>query len=87
MANPNLRVVLFQLLNLLGSDGAVLTNRLLAGPRTAAPAPAVVVGPRRRALEAGRNMAKDKEGNKGRGRGRERERERERDGWERMGWD
>lgn len=85
MANPNLRVVLFQLLDLLGSDGAVLTNRLLAGPRTATPAPAVVVGPRRRALEAGRNMAKDEEGNKGKK--RERGGERERDGWERMGWD
>lgn len=79
MANPNLRVVLFQLLDLLGSDGAVLTNRLLAGPRTATPAAAVVVGPRRRALGAGRNMARDEKEIKERGR--------EREGWERIGWD
>lgn len=84
MANPNLTVVLFQLLDLLVSDGAVLTNRLLAGPRTATPAAGVVVGPRRRALEAGRNMARDEEGERTQ---RERERERDRDKWGPVDWD
>jgi hypothetical protein len=41
--------VFFQLLD-LASAGAVLINRLLAGPRATA-------GARRRTLDAGRNMA------------------------------
>lgn len=57
MANPSLRAEFFQLLDLLVvSDELVLTNRLLPGPRAATTGE--VVGARRKALEAGRNMVK-----------------------------
>jgi hypothetical protein len=59
--------VFFQLLGFDDSEGPVLINRLLAGPRTATP------GARRRVLAAGRNMVEDREG-KGREEGKGKER-------------